>query len=826
MNDFNSSNIYPSDFESKISFDSVRRSITELCQSRQGRSYVEEMAFSADFDLVGKLLRQTLEMKSLIESEADLPSDSTHDIVAYLAEVKSEGSYMAADRLYKLLITLRSMESVRRYFCNGAGDDGKSRFPMLEECFSSLMTFPVIIETIDRVVNKFGEIKDTASPRLAELRRDAARASASMSSVMRRVVDRVSAEGFIDKDTAPTMRDGRLCIPVAAMMKRKINGIVHDQSATGKTFFIEPAELVEAGNRLKEIELEIRREEIVILTEVASSFRPYIGEMCESAKVLGFYDFIRAKAKYAIEVGGEMPVLEKKLEIDWFHAVHPVLLQTLRRQGREVVPLNLHLDSRQRILIISGPNAGGKSVCLKTAGIIQYMLQCGVLPTMHGNSHASVFNKIFIDIGDEQSLENDLSTYSSHLRNMKHFLQYADKNTLFLADEMGMGTEPQIGGALAQSILLELNSKHCFGIVTTHYHNLKTLADTEEGFINGAMLYDRQHLQPLFQLSVGSPGSSFALEIAAKTGLPRSVIDKAKELVGSDYVQMDKYLLDIARDRRYWANKRLSVKEKENKLDRLLSTYEDNADNLRSQRSAILRQAKEEAKEIMATANAKIENAILEIRKAEAEKARTKQIRADLETYKQSLDAEDKNSLPEALKPLKHKSNASRQPKKKAEPTQKRELVAGDYVQMDGGGVTGRILSVEGNKAEVAFGSLRTIAPLSKLKFAKGPKQSASDNRMGISASTYSDSRERQLKFSTELDVRGMRGDEALQALIYFLDDALQFSASRVRILHGTGHGILRDLIRKQLKTTPGVKAFADEDVRFGGAGITVVDLD
>ncbi|MDE5924542.1 MAG: endonuclease MutS2, partial [Muribaculaceae bacterium] len=446
----------------------------------------------------------------------------------------------------------------------------------------------------------------------------------------------------------------RMVIPVEAAKKRSISGIVHDASATGKTVFIEPIEVVEAANRIRELEMEEHREEVEVLRAVAARLRPHVSAVASCCRILARLDFIRAKAIVAREVDGRMPHIERERIIEWYHAVHPQLLLTLRRHGKEVVPLSLTLDSKNRILIISGPNAGGKSVCLKTVGVVQYMMQCGMLPTVYENSHMGIFDNIFVDIGDEQSMESDLSTYSSHLKNMKFFLQHCSAKTLILADEMGSGTEPQIGGALAQAILERLSHTRCLGIVTTHYQNLKTFAGESEGFINGAMLYDRQHLQPSFQLSVGNPGSSFAVEIARKIGLDNGVIAKAQEIVGSDYVNLDKYLLDIARDRRYWQNKRQNIKEKESRLDGLLSLYEDKADDLKSQRNAILHEAKAEAKEILATANARIERTIREIREAAAEKEATKKIRTEFDAYKKSVvEAEPSSAAtPEALRDL------------------------------------------------------------------------------------------------------------------------------------------------------------------------------
>lgn len=784
------------------------------------------MSFSNVYEEVRRRLECVAEMVAILGGGIDMPEERVYDVVPWLTEIRAAASFMSAERLQKLSATLQTMDSVGRFF--GKKDDGgKSRFPYLSDEFSMLPVFPEIVREIERCVGKFGEVKDNASPGLAEVRREMAAASGSMQRAMRRVIERGVQQGIIDKDATPSLRDGRMVIPVSATMKRSVSGIVHDQSATGKTVFIEPAEVVEAGNRLRELEMDERREIAIILTSITDLIRPVVDEIAEGCMVLGRLDFIKGKAKFARETDGERPVIERKPEIDWFHAIHPGLLLNLRQQGRTPVALDIRLDDKQRILIISGPNAGGKSVCLKTVAVVQYMTQCGMLPTLYSNSHVGIFSGIFVDIGDEQSIENDLSTYSSHLANMKYFLNNASPSTLILADEMGSGTEPQIGGALAQSILTDLGKSGCMGVVTTHYQNLKTFADSEEGFVNGAMLYDRQHLRPTFQLSIGNPGSSFALEIARNTGLPKDVIDRAREIVGSDYVNMDKYLLDIQRDRRYWANKRLGIKEKEHKLDKLLETYESNSSDLKSQRAAILRQAKEEAKEILAGANARIERSIHEIRKVEAERERTKQVRKELEEYRQRLERdEEKETVPEVLKPLRHKSRKNDSGAKSPKPVETaRNFVPGDYVRMSNGGVVGKVLSVSGKKAEVAFGALRTQVELSKLQKAQKPQPKATETVVTVSSSTSAESRERQLNFKNEIDVRGMRADEALQAVTYFLDDAVQFNASRLRILHGTGHGILKTLIRQQLKANPNVADFRDEDVRFGGAGITVVDL-
>lgn len=823
--------IFPDEFEHKVGFDSIRAEVCSRCRSRLGREVAMEMAFSTDFRAVTHKLATVSEMMRIKGGAYPYPSAPSHDVVPYISEIKSADSYMSADRLYKLMQMLLSFAEMESFFRSQRNEDsGEPVFPALGSEIASLSLFPDVVGAISQAVNKYGEIKDTASPELYEIRQQVKRAEGSMQRAVRRVLDSAVAAGIVDKDTSPSIRDGRMVIPVAAGNKRSISGIVHDESATGKTVFIEPAEVVEAGNRLRQLEMDQRREEIAVLRRVASVIRPVAGDIVESCRVMANFDFIEAKAAFAIDTDARMPHVSDKVELEWYHALHPGLLLSLRQHGREAVPLNMTLDSEHRILIISGPNAGGKSVCLKTVAIVQYMMQCGMMPLVYENSHMGIFRDIMIDIGDEQSFENDLSTYSSHLRNMRVFLSKAGPWSLFLADEMGSGTEPQIGGAMAQAILDRLGKSGAFGVVTTHYQNLKTFADSTPGFVNGAMLYDRQHLQPLFQLSVGNAGSSFALDIAHKMGLPVEVIEEAKRIVGDEYVNLDKYLSDIARDRKYWSNKRQNIREKEVRLDDLLSRYEEVAGDLKAQRKTIIADARREAKDILAEANARIERTILEIRKAQAEKERTKELRKDLKEFAENAVAGEETAeknLPEQLRPLKHKSRRKREPVREEKPQSvKKEIEVGDYVKMKDSSMAGKVISLSGKKAEVAFGALRTFVEVGRLEPAKAPKQSALTSVSSVSDSTFEESRRRQLNFSNEIDVRGMRADEAIQAVTYFLDDAIQFSASRVRILHGTGHGILKTLIRQQLAVNPAVSSFEDEDIRFGGAGITVVNLE
>lgn len=821
--------IYPGDFENKIGFSSLRRLLMEKCETSMGRNLVAQMEFKSNPKQLKRELGSTNEMKRLLESGASLPQFTFYDVEGWIKETRSPGSFLSSEQLYKSAVTFHTMKEMHDFF--NREDSMLPKCQNLRSEFKELPVFEDLERDIFRCIDKDWRVKDNASPRLYEIRGKIENLSRSMHRIMRKVIDNSASQGLIDKDTSPVLREGRMVIPVSSANKRAVSGIVHDASATGKTVFIEPSEIVEASNQLRELQIEEEQEIIVILTGLTDMLRPFAAEISRGCEGLATYDFIKGKANFAIETGGEMPVVEEKPELDWYHAVHPGLLLTLRNQGREVVAMNLRLDDKNRILIISGPNAGGKSVSLKTVGVVQYMMQCGMLPTLYSNSHMGVFQNIFIDIGDEQSMENDLSTYSSHLANMKFFLQNANKRTLILADEIGSGTEPQIGVALAQSVLRKLGESGCFGVITTHYQNLKVFAENEDGFVNGAMLYDRQHLRPTFQLSVGEPGSSFALEIAGKIGLPADVIEYAKNLVGTEYVDSERFLMDIQRDKRYWKNKRLEIKEKENRLNKLLEDYEDKSENLRHQRAEIIRTAKQEAKEILEGANTQIERSIHEIRKSQAEKEKSKQVRKELEDYKKLLESDnDQSVLPDALKPLKHQSKRKRKEGsqvKKTEIEKKGTFSPGDFVKMDNGGVTGTVISIEGKKAEVAFGALRTVVNTSRLTPAAEPKPSVKNNPVMIKQSRdESGSRDRQLNFKTDIDVRGFRADEALQAITYFLDDAVQFNARRVRILHGTGHGILRSLIREHLKSISAVKDFRDEDVRFGGAGITVVDID
>jgi DNA mismatch repair protein MutS2 len=630
------------------------------------------------------------------------------------------------------------------------------------------------------------------------------------------------------------MRDGRLVIPVLPSFKRKITGIVHDESATGKTVFIEPQQVVEANNRIRELEAEERREIIRILVEFTTFLRPYFEEIKASQDFLGTIDFLRAKALFAVEINAIKPRIDNICQLEWAKAIHPLLFLSLRKQKKEIVPLDIILNEKQRILLISGPNAGGKSVCLKTVVLLQYMLQCGMLIPIHSNSRAGIFERLFIDIGDEQSIENDLSTYSSHLLNMKFFIKNSNTKTLLLIDEFGTGTEPMIGGAIAEATLDRFNRNSAFGVITTHYTNLKLYADATDGIVNGAMLYDRQHLQPLFQLSIGNPGSSFAVEIARKIGLPEDLIAEASEKVGSDRMDYDKHLQDIVRDKRYWENKRRDIRLKEKKLEETLAKYETEMASIEKQRKEITQKAKTEAQELLSNTNAKIENTIRQIKEAQAEKEKTKEVRKELEEFKKGLSLTlSKGEGTSPLNPPKgdlRKVQHIKQPlflERKSPPSgDLGGFSVGSSVRLKGQTATGTIIEIQDKNAIVAFGQMKSTVKLSKLEAVSNTQLKKEKHKYdSIAQNTNDEVRQRKLTFKSEIDVRGMRVDEALQSVTYFIDDAIMVGITSVRILHGTGTGALRQMIRQYLGTINGVATYRDEHVQFGGAGITVIEL-
>lgn len=832
--------IYPQNFEQKIGFDQIRQLVKGKCLSTLGMERVDEMAFSDDYREIDRRLEQVMEFISILQGEDDFPSQYFFDVRPSLKRIRVEGLYMDESELFDLRRSLETIRDVVRFLRqtdDEEDEEAHSPYPALYELAGEVMVFPMLIARINDILDKFGKVKDNASPELLRIRRELAATTGSISRSLNSILRTAQAEGYVEKDVTPTMRDGRLVIPVAPGMKRKIRGIVHDESATGKTVFIEPAEVVEANNRIRELEGEERREIIRILTDFSSVVCPHVPALLQSYEFLAEVDFIRAKALWGMETGSGKPSLEERQVVDWFDAVHPLLQISLAKHGKKVVPLDIELIREQRILLISGPNAGGKSVCLKTVGLLQYMLQCGMPVSMNERSHAGVFRHIFIDIGDEQSIEDDLSTYSSHLTNMKNMMKYCDGQSLILIDEFGGGTEPQIGGAIAEAVLKRFNQKGTFGVITTHYQNLKHFAEDHEGVVNGAMLYDRHEMRALFQLQIGNPGSSFAVEIARKIGLPEDVIADASEIVGSEYIQSDKYLQDIVRDKRYWETKRQNIRRREKQMEETIARYERELEELDRSRKEILKKAKEDAGRLLEESNARIENTIRTIKEAQAEKERTREVRQDLADFRRQVEEADKAAMEEKIARKMDRLREKQERRKERKERQGNEpsvqpvvkvkpIGAGDYVRIKGQTSVGQVMELNGKNAVVMFGLMKTNVKADRLERADAPKQT---NTMAkatfVSSETQDRMYEKKLNFKQDIDVRGMRGDEAVQAVTYFIDDAILVGVSRVRILHGTGSGILRTLIRQYLATVPGVADFKDEHVQFGGAGITVVDL-
>ena len=843
--------IYPQNFEQKIGFDEIRRMLAGHCLSTLGQEKVGQMQFMTDLHLLRERQEQTREFLQILEGEEEFPVQDFYDVRPAIRRIRVEGTYLDENELFDLKRSLATLIAIVQFLNKGdeeetdGGTEGyHGPYPALHRLAEGVAVFPQIVRRIDGILDRYGKIKDSASAELLRIRRELASVEGSISRTLHGILRDAQQSGIVDKDVAPTMRDGRLVIPVAPALKRKIKGIVHDESATGRTVFIEPAEVVEANNRIRELEGEERREIIRILQEFTAGIRPYHQELLDSYGFLAEIDFIHAKAGLARQFDAISPDLKGTPLIDWTLARHPLLYLSLKRHGKKIVPLDIELNSRQRILIISGPNAGGKSVCLKTVGLIQYMMQCGLPAPIGENSRTGIFGSIFIDIGDEQSIEDDLSTYSSHLLNMKNMMKACNGTSLLLIDEFGGGTEPQIGGAIAEAVLKRFNQKRTFGVITTHYQNLKHFAEDHEGVVNGAMLYDRQHMQALFQLQIGNPGSSFAVEIARKIGLPEEVIADASEIVGKEYINADKYLQDIVRDKRYWETKRQTIHQREKEMEKAIARYEEEISELQRSRKEILGKAKEEAEQLLKASNAKIEGTIRAIREAQAEKERTRDARQELNEFKAAVEEFDRTQEDEKIARKmqqlqeRRKRQAERKEKKAAEAARRKDgtttaaaaderpLQPGDTVRIKGQTAVGTIEEIGDKTAIVTFGMMRTNVKPDRLERADPPsRKETTEAATYVSRQTQDAVYQKKLNFRQDIDVRGMRGEEALNAITYFIDDAILLGVSRVRILHGTGSGILRTLIRQYLATVPGVRDFKDEHVQFGGAGITVVDL-
>lgn len=833
--------IYPESFEDKLRFKKIKDLIKEECISTLGTERVDKIEYLVTPEKIAKLVNQTEEFRQICLTETGFQIGTFVDVRQPLNRIRIEGLYLEEQELFDLKRSLQSVKDIVRFFSSKE----ENEYPNLKELATKVVVYPYIIERIERILNKYGKIKDNATPELAAIKSELFKTQANVSKRMASILSQAKKDGLVEADTNIAVRDGRSVIPVISANKRRLQGIIHDESATGKTSYIEPAEIVQLNNHIRELEYAERREIARILIDIANDIRPYLDDLLFSYQFLGIMDFIRAKAKFAIKTNSILPKATNDQTFDWIEACHPLLYLKLKAQNEKIVPLDIILGGVQRIILISGPNAGGKSVCLQTVGLLQYMYQCGLLIPVKEGSTVGIFNDIFIDMGDEQNIENDLSTYSSHLTNMRHFLRNATEKSLILIDEFGTGTEPMLGGAIAESVLASLNTKKVSGVITTHYTNLKHFASNTEGITNGGMLFDTHQIQPLFKLQIGQPGSSFAFEIARKIGLPDDVLNKAKEKLGQDHFNFDKHLREITRDKRYWEEKRESIRKNDKQLQVLIEQYSKDLQTIKAERKEILEKAKNEAKSLLQNTNKTIENVVREIKEAQAEKERTKIAREELSEIRKSIDENNNGGDDKIDQKIAKIIERQQRSKEKKEGVQKNDisstaatnaaqeidqpeeapLAEGDTVLLDNKEVTGTIISTNGTDAMIALGNIITKVKITRLtKISKREEKKLSKTSIPfVERSTYDRIRERKLNFKPDIDLRGVRGSEAMEQLTNFIDDAVMCSATSVRILHGKGNGILRTLVRDFLKTVSAVESFADEHVQFGGSGITVV---
>ena len=792
--------IYPTNFEQKIGFASVRQMLSSHCISQMGLEEVERMAFSTDKGHILKSLEQTEEFVHLLQTGVPFPMRDFHDLREAFHQIQIDGTCLSVEDLFALKPSLNVVEAVLHY----GHSEGANATPRIKLLIENIFIERSIFTEVNRLVDDKGEIPDNASTELLEIRQSIRRKQGGIEKRIRQIMGDAKTAGWVDQKAELTVRDGRLVIPVKAGDKRAIRGFIHDESATGQTVYIEPAEIFDTSNEIRELEYAERREIHRILMAFTRLLRPSLSELRKAWNLLGQLDFIRAKALLANEIGGVKPEILDGPYINWQQARHPLLEQKLKTQGKHVVPLDLQLDENGRILVISGPNAGGKSVCLKTTGLLQYMLQCGLMPSMRIDSQCGIFEKLFIDIGDEQSILDDLSTYSSHLINMKALLENADGRTLFLIDEFGTGTEPQLGGAIAEAILLELNKKQAFGMVTTHYANLKLLADNHKGIVNGAMLFDTRFMQPMYIMMTGKPGSSFAFEIARKIGFPKQILDDAANITGDQHLKFEKQLQQLEVDKKAIRKKEQDLRIADQLLTEVVEKYKVLYAELESKKKQYLREAAAEAQELIRKANSQIERTIKEIKEAQAEKTKTKEIRQNLEKTKEEIAQ-------------KAKEVAEEKKKEEGEVT----LKVGDTVCIEEMQVVGEILSISDTDATILFDSIRLRTSPEKLR--KVSRAEARKTQRRWQNGIAEDLSEKAEHFELTLDVRGKRAEEALDVVDKYLDEAKLLSIKEVSILHGKGNGILRKLIREKLSHIHEVERFCDASLETGGTGITRV---
>jgi len=822
--------IYPGNFETKIGFDRIRQLLSDNCLSPMGREQVDQIRFENNAEIISYSLSATFEFQQVLRLEDYFPSEHYFDISASLDKIRIPGSFPEVQEVFDLKRSVETVKAIISFFKKKE----EKGYPVLKSICATVKFYPYVLDSADRIIDKEGKIRDGASPKLKEIRGEIVQKSIHASRRLNSILKQAQSDGIIDADTAASVRYGRGVIPVNAWDKRKIKGLIHDQSSSGKTVFIEPAEIVEINNEIVELEYEERREIVRILTSWADDIRPYIDDLLESNDFLGKVDFLRAKALLGNQLWAIKPAITGTQGIFWRNAVHPLLFMTFQKlKGRKVIPLDIKLEAENRIVLISGPNAGGKSVCLKTVGLLQYMLQCGLTIPAGEGSESGIFSDIFIDIGDEQSIENDLSTYSSHLINMKYFVKNSSDKTLILIDEFGTGTEPMLGGAIAEAILGEFNKAGSYGVITTHYTNLKHFASLTSGIINGAMLFDNHLMQPLFQLSIGKPGSSFAFEIARKIGLPEEILNKASEKVGVKNINYDRNLKDIARDKRYWETKRQNIRQHEKRLEELIEQYDKEIAGAKDLRKEIISKAKNEAGSMLNETNRMIENTIRQIRESQAEKEKTKELRQQLDEFRKSVEEEikpaDTPSEENVIRLTRKVRKIKPEPidsKKETPERAEKPLKPGDAVKMTDTMAYGEVIRIENNMAQIETGSLRFFVPVDKVeRISMAELRKSLRSGVGIPESDPYII-QRKLNFKPEIDIRGVRGEEAINQVREFLDNALMVQHRSLRVLHGKGNGILRHLVREYLSGVNFVKSYRDENIDLGGSGVTIVEMD
>jgi len=824
--------IYPDTFEEKIGFSQIRKRVIDLCDSPVGKELAENMTAAFNREDIARQLDGTEEMSAILRFGTDFPEIAPVDIRNPVSRAMVVGTWLDVPEWLDIRRLIQSVKQIGQYFDRKE----KTLYPVLQKMVIGLKVSPLIQEQLDQVFGRNGQVRDQASPALRQIRQEMVHLQSSIGRRMERILQSARTEGWIEQDTQASIRDGRLVIPIPVFNKRRIAGLIHDESATGKTAFVEPIELVELNNELRELELAEQREIIRILTDLTNFLRPYFSEMSEWNHLLGELDLVRAKARLSIRWEGCKPQLSDHPEISWRESKHPLLYLAFKQEGKQIVPQDIQLTQEKRILLISGPNAGGKSVCLKSVGLIQYLIQSGFLPPLAEGSVSGVFKQFLVDIGDEQSIENDLSTYSSHLLHMKHFIRQSDSSTLFLIDEFGTGTEPQLGGAIAESILEEIAGSGAFGVITTHYSNLKHFASGAEGILNAAMRFDAQRMRPLFELEIGKPGSSFAFEIARNIGLPESVLERASLKIGTKQVSFDQHLRQISRDKKYWETKRDKIRRSSRDLDELMVKYTDLVAATEKERKKILAETRRESEDLLAGINRKIEQAIREIRESQADKERSKKVRSELDSLRNQVKGSLEVRKKESDQAIEDGEKVAAKARKKfgAGPTEVKEKkpestsnwIKGRKIRLIDRDLYGEILDTREGNLVIAVGQMITTIPIDQVEpvSEKEYREKTGNSDKTKPFGGY-DLEARRLSFSPNLDLRGLRADEALQRVTEFIDEAVMVGETNLRILHGKGDGILRNLIREYLSGVDVVSHYQDEDIRFGGTGITIVRL-